>query len=715
MNNEMIRVFLEFKENMSQGLAGVDAKLKGFQSNIDKLQGALTPLSLISGATIGAAVNAAAEWSKASSGAARGLDLAGKDLEKFKAQTEDLAKKLNFQKSSTELLRLSTEVGKLGIVVKDVPAYTENLVKLATATDKLNDIDELGKDIAKIGSVFKFTTKDVEEFGASVNKLDDISSATSTEILNFTKRISGIAATSKLSAKEVSAWGATLISSGQAPNVAATFMNKFLTVMGAAEAQTEKVQNAFHELGFSGKELAIMFDKDASGTLQKFLGKLRDLDTVSRRKIVAQIFGQEHVDSASQLLAVYDKLIPNIKQANDVAGNVAKMNREFDQLSNQSLEGQLNTVKNQFVEIGKTLGLTLLPSIVSINKQIIPMLNGFLEFAKTHPNVTKIGVALLGMVAVAAPLVSLVNTFVTLGFVLPVIATGTTGLLTGMVALIPGAIAATVALGTAIWTAFLPIAPFVAGIAAIAGGAYLIWKNWEPIKGWFRELFSIWGRDLNNLWAWMSKGINSSFNSMSVGINNWSNNFANSINRTINNSASGFNNWVNSLGNGFNSMFRWIYDAFNNLANAAWNWGSNFINNFVNGIRANINNAANAVANMTAEMGKYLPHSPSEKGAFRDLDKTGFAFTDTFLNGIKQSGLDTFFDGMFKAPKNNLGLSTPSPRNQNNNESVQLVYSPVITGSKNDADFIMNQLKSKERELLDIIDKALRKSNRKFY
>ena len=52
-----------------------------------------------------------------------------------------------------------------------------------------------------------------------------------------------------------------------------------------------------------------------------------------------------------------------------------------------------------------------------------------------------------------------------------------------------GTIPAIASMGAGLWAAMAPILPFVAGAAAIAGGAYLIYKNWEPLKKFFVDNF----------------------------------------------------------------------------------------------------------------------------------------------------------------------------------------------------------------------------------
>jgi TP901 family phage tail tape measure protein len=683
---------------------------------------------------------------------------------------------------------LATDVGKLGVAVNEVPKYTEVLVKLATATDKLDKLDELGKNVAKIGTVFKFSIKDVEEYGAAVNKLDDISSATSDEIINFTKRVSGVAAVSKLSAREVAAWGATLISSGQAPNVAATFMNKFLTVLGAAENLGDKAQNAIGNLGLEPHQLSMRFDKNGSKTMIDFLERVKKLSSIDQRYTLGAIFGQEHIDSAMQLVQVYDKLIPNIKQANDITGNIAKVNKEFELLANASLEGQMNTLKNQFVEIGKTLGLTLIPSIVSINKHIVPMLNGFLAFSKTHPEIMKVGIAVLGITAAILPLSAAINGVVSLGNSISIIAGvvipfGTWvigGLIPGLISLgsavLPGIIASLGGIAVAVWTATAPLLPFIAAIGAVAGGAYLIYTNWANIGTFFTNLWegakqgannfgiflvdlfinTLGSETLDNLTAIFTNVGNITIGLINAIGNAWSTfmgNFSNEWNTRVNNvrgvwvsatdimanatnkvgvasnsvlmtigtgvfntakyALSVLDGWSKSVYNAMMSVGKVVYDWFVSFGTNAYNWGRDLIGNFAQGIKDNIQNATSAVAEMTSQIGQYLPHSPAEKGALSDLDKRGQYFTDTFLDGINGSGLTNFLNGVLSTPQ-----ASPVYATQGNSQSqtpIQIIYSPVITGSKQDSEAILKLLQSKDKDLLEIIDKALKRNGRKFY
>ncbi|CQR75058.1 hypothetical protein SOV_35640 [Sporomusa ovata DSM 2662] len=57
-------------------------------------------------------------------------------------------------------------------------------------------------------------------------------------------------------------------------------------------------------------------------------------------------------------------------------------------------------------------------------------------------------------------------------------------------ALAGAAIPAIIAFGTALWTALVPLAPFIAGGAALGAVAWVIWQAWEPLGGLFANTWT---------------------------------------------------------------------------------------------------------------------------------------------------------------------------------------------------------------------------------
>lgn len=686
MSSEIINLILRLQDNVSKGLDTVSKKIDSMTGKIGQMASAFAPVSLASGAALGISIKLASDFDKSLQQAVRGLDLTGSEITDFTKEIRGLQKDLNYQFSSTELTRIATAAGKLGLAKADVGEFTKSIVKMAVATDQTDNIEKLTANAGKISSVFKFTTKQNDDFLNSVNKLDDVTAATSDEILNFTKRVSGVGAVSKLSATELAAFGATMISSGQAPQVAATFMNKYLTVLGAAENLSKPAKKALEELGYSATELSVRFDKDATGTMAEFLNKVKQLDTVAQRRILGKIFGQEHVDSASLLVQQSGELAKQLQNAADKSGNAAKAQNEFNKAAN-SFAGLSSAFKNQMQEIGIQLGLVILPGLVGILKILSPIVSTIASLTQQFPLVSGVIVSLLTLGAVVAPMMAIVGTIGTISAGIASISPVVASLM-----VVPSILAG------ALWGVVAPFAPIIAGVAAVASGGYLIIKNWSPISAFVINLFNQVSTSITGFINWIKS------NSTNV-----SNSFANWF-RGI---PTHLQTAINSAGNNIISFVNWIQGVGSNIYSSAVNWGKSLISGFINGLQSMYGNAATAMNNFTNWIAQYLPSSDAKKGALSGLSASGQSFADTFMSGLQNSGLGNALGGILQTP----GTSSAPPGliGSASGGTTVINFSPTYNVSAKDADDIIKLLKEKEKALLDMITKSSQKLNRGAY
>lgn len=676
MATEVISLIMTFTDQVSRGLDAVSSKVDTFRGKVDKIAAGFAPLSIAAGAAMAGSIQQAASFDKSIQTAVRALDLGGKEVKEFEKTVMDLQKELKYQFSAETLARLAAEAGKLGIAKNEVDDFTRVMSKLAVATDQVKNVEELSTNMAKISTTMHLTVPQLEQFGAAVNKLDDTTSATSNEIINFTKRVSGVGASAKLSAQQLAAWGATLISSGQAPNVAATFMNKFLTVLGTADNLSTKASEGLIKLGIDGRELAVAFDKDASGAMQSFMNKLKQMSTLDQRNIIASIFGQEHVDSAMQLLSVWDKVGVNMKAAADQAGNAAKMQAEFNKAS-ASFAGISAEFQNRLGTIGIQLGQILLPGLIAIMRALTPMLDALQQLVATNPMISSLIVTALGAVAVVTPILMIVSALTSLIGLLPVIGAGFAA-----VAVAIGAIAA-------------PALAVIGIITAIGAAAYAIIKNWTPISTFFVNLWNGAITQGNRFLTWVWEG----GNKFEAAINRWFANLPNAI-----------NNAVKAGVNQINSFLNWLAGLGNNFAHMAESWGNGLIQGFINGMQSMYGNVQNAMNNFVNWLSQYLPHSDAKKGALSNLTASGQSFADTFLSGIEGAKIDPF--GTLSPA---LANSSIPPMSALGGGSSSLNYAPIYNISAKDADDIMKQIKARDRELLDLIARATQRTDRRAY
>lgn len=144
-----------------------------------------------------------------------------------------------------------------------------------------------------------------------------------------------------------------------------------------------------------------------------------------------------------------------------VTQNVGNMNKVFA----ETPEGQMAQLRNTIGDIGERLGAVLLPTLAKvaswISDNVVPAVERLVTYIEEHPTISKIAVALAGILTVGGPLL------IFLGALVGAIGTITTAF-TAMAA------AETIALG--------PIALIVAGIAAVIAAGVLLYKNWDKIK-----------------------------------------------------------------------------------------------------------------------------------------------------------------------------------------------------------------------------------------
>lgn len=188
------------------------------------------------------------------------------------------------------------------------------------------------------------------------------------------------------------------------------------------------------------------------------------------------------------------------------AGSLEKV---FD-LRKDTFQQSLNVFKNELTDVGITVGTVLLPTLTDLMKTVKPVITEFGKWASANPGIVK-GIAgitagllagKLGMIGlkyginlILSPL-NAMKTIMELGgtrfTLLKTLMTGGIGTFTKLGMQIRTVGQALLWVGRA---AFMnPIGLAIAGIA-IAG--LLVYKYWEPIKGFFQGL---WG-DLKNIFS----------------------------------------------------------------------------------------------------------------------------------------------------------------------------------------------------------------------
>ena len=162
----------------------------------------------------------------------------GLTKEQVKALSDELAK-IDTRSSQQELLDLARVAGKLGITAEEeVLGFVRaaDKIKVALSEDLGGDVEESINQIGKLADVFRTTEQfGIEEallkIGSAINSLGAAGTANEAYIVEFSKRMAGIAPSAGISIQQVLGLAATLDELAVSSEVSGTVVNNVIAAM----------------------------------------------------------------------------------------------------------------------------------------------------------------------------------------------------------------------------------------------------------------------------------------------------------------------------------------------------------------------------------------------------------------------------------------------------------------------------------------------------
>jgi len=272
----------------------------------------------------------------------------------------------------------------------------------------------------------------------------------------------------------------------------------YIEQSGIAKRGTSAFSKAFEEIEESIGYVRSAF-VDANGqfvdmatiaeTLRKSMINLTD---AQRLQYLQTIFGADAVRAANILFKEGADGINNMAAAMSKisAADVASQKMDTFKGALEELSGSLETAQI-------SIGSALIPALRTLTGIIQAVVDGFNSLPPgVQSAIAVIGALVAALALITGPMLLLI------GF-LPQIAAGF-----AMIAPVISTV------GTAIAGLAGPIGIAIAAITAIAAAAFLIIKNWEPIKEFFTDLWNGISSYLTKVWNDISNGLTSAFRKM---------------------------------------------------------------------------------------------------------------------------------------------------------------------------------------------------------
>ncbi|MFK7206854.1 phage tail tape measure protein [Acinetobacter baumannii] len=383
--------------------------------------------------------------------------------------------------------------GQSGIAKNELTQFAETAVKMGVAFDIT--AEESGQAMAEMRTAFKMSQSEVTTLADKINYLGNNTPAAAKGIMDIVQRIGPLGEVGGFASGSIAALGATIRGMGVAEEVAATGIKNMMLALVAGESATKGQHNAYIELGMDAKKVAEGMQKDAEGTTLSVLKAISEMDKYKQAAMLKELFGSESLGSIAPLLTNMQALEENLGKVADKQKYAASMEKEYAARA-ATTANKLKLAKHAASALGITIGNQLLPGINSAAGLFSTAMNSVQAWAQANPalagTLTKIAV---GAIAIVGGLSALsIGAIAIFGPMMMV------GRAFGAVALAAKGMSMALLTNPITWI-----------VLAIAGAAFLIYKNWAPISAFFV-----------GIWNTIKTAFNGGITGISSLIINWS-------------------------------------------------------------------------------------------------------------------------------------------------------------------------------------------------
>jgi TP901 family phage tail tape measure protein len=663
-----------FQRGMAQVNSGLD-RLKGVGAGITRVGAAITAGVTLPIIGMGAAVaKAAIDWESAFAGVRKTVNATETQLKQL--EKELLAVSSTSPVSPEQIAKIAELGGQLGIAADQLTEFSKTIAALSVSTNLT--AEEGAMALAQFVNITKpvadsslTASQQVARLGATIVELGNNLATTEADILHFAQRVAGAGATVGISQADILGWAAALSSVGIEAEAGGTAISRVFLEMSSAVAEGGKELQLFAAVsGMSTDEFARKFKENASEATLAFLGGIAKMRAEGQNLIpVLEELGLNEIRVRDMILRA--------SGATDLVTRSLSMARQAYEENNALTEeagkryattaSQMEILRNNLQILGITIGQALLPAINEIVQALIPVVKGFAQWAKEHPGIVKLGVAIAAVVAVIGPVV------VGIGMLISAIST-IGSVISGAVSAIGAIIGAIAAIG---W----PVLVVIGILAAL----YLAWRNnWlgirdflkpviDTIVGWISGLvsqivgFFRWLYDTllgGSLIPDLVTGMLTWFSNMVTFVTGlWSNlvysiiNFAsqilsqilawlatlyyafvtswNTITNTVIQATT--NMWKQASGI-LNSMKENILSILGSVVSGAYEAGKSLAARFGEGIMSKLRDVYEKVKDFVGKIRALLPGSDAKEGPLSDLYAAGRALPARLAAGISSGG-----------------------------------------------------------------------------
>lgn len=419
-------------------------------------------------------------------------DEAGKVTPAYKLMSDQIVEMTTrLPMAAKDIAAIVAAGAQSGIAKNELLGFAESAVKMGVAFDIT--ADQAGQSMAEMRAAFKLTQPQVVALADRINYLGNTSPNKADKIMEVVQRIGALGEVGGFASSSIAAMAASLTS--VEPDVAATGIKNMILALTKGESATKGQSAAFKKLGLDSVQVSKDMQKNAEATVAKVIEGIQKLEKHEQVAITNELFGSEALPIVMQYSQGLDTLKKNLNAVSDAKVYAGSMEAEYAARA-ATTANNIQLAKNHMAALGITIGNVLLPGVNSMIGSFNGVMSAVQKWSQANPGLSS------GLVKIAIGAIAIVG--------------GLSALSIGLIAvfgpmMMVGRAFGVVAMAARAMSMALLTNPITWIVLAIAGAAFLIYKNWAPISGFFV-----------GIWNTIKTAFNGGIRGISALIINWS-------------------------------------------------------------------------------------------------------------------------------------------------------------------------------------------------
>lgn len=339
---------------------------------------AVTGFGALATAAFAGSSKAAIDWESAFAGVKKTVDGTPEELGLVNGQLRELAKSL--PASHAEIAGVAEAAGQLGIKREDIASFTKVMIDMGESTNL--SADEAASALAKFSNISGTSSSEVGKLGSAIVALGNNFATTERDILEMAMRLVSAGTQAGFTEGEVLGLATAMSSVGINAEAGGSAMSRVLVDMGRAVDQGgAKLEILAQTAGMTTEQFQKAFKQNAGEALAAFISGLGDMQSKGQ-SITPILDGLKwksvQIGNALRASASNSELFTDaMNKGNEAFAEGTALQNEANQRY-ETTAAKLDILKNNFVDIGISIGSAFLPVLNAILTPIADFL-GFIS------------------------------------------------------------------------------------------------------------------------------------------------------------------------------------------------------------------------------------------------------------------------------------------------------------------------------------------------